>query len=98
MKKNFLIMLFLLFLAGCGSFYDGLMTQCHYVVVDGTDENGQLACKGINKFTPPDYKSTDMEYYSPDGKSISEEEFHKKKYGELVDKWVHDMWVEKYKE
>lgn len=40
MKKNFLIMLFLLFLAGCGSFYDGLMTQCHYVVVNGTDENG----------------------------------------------------------
>lgn len=58
-------------------------------------ENGQLACKGFNKFVPPDYKSTNMEYYSPDGKLISKEEF-RLKYSKLVYRWIDELWKEKH--
>ena len=42
MIKNLLLIFFLFLLVSCGTFYDGMMTQCHYEVINGTEENGTL--------------------------------------------------------
>ena len=152
MRKNLILLFFLLFLAGCGAFYENMEGDCTTKVISGTRENGtihkvhkdgwvynegkvdengregwwtyyrkdgtvytkklfkdgkmeghfehyyengQLAVSGINKFDdPPDYKSTNLKFYSPDGKSISEEEYDK--YYKLQSQWIDELWKEKY--
>ncbi len=79
MLKNSLLIFFLFFLGGCGTFYDGMMTQCHYVVVSGTDENGtsKMVHKDGWKFAEGEVKNNEKvgwwSYYRKNGTLFSKE-------------------------